>query len=137
MTENKQPPSPQPNVVGSRPGLVPVALGVVAASDGAGPAVVADGVEAVVGLNVVTEHPCEQCRPYDANNDDRFRHVHDAAPVELIPSHVRNFIGKVQGVCLGVAMSGRDHPNPDGALMELVEEAQTILFPVTMEGQEG
>jgi hypothetical protein len=54
----------------------------------------------------------------------------------VIPPHVRDFIGKVQGVCMGVAMSGDDHPNPDGALMELVEEAQELLFPTaTTEGQ--
>lgn len=46
-----------------------------------------------------------------------------------LPTTVRDFLGKVQGVCLGVAMSGRDHPNPDGALMELFNEAQAILFP--------
>jgi len=46
-----------------------------------------------------------------------------------IPAHVRNFLGKVQGVCMGVAMSGSNHPNPDEALMELFTEAQTILFP--------
>lgn len=46
-----------------------------------------------------------------------------------IPPHVRDFIGKVQGVCMGVAMSGEDHPNPEEVLMDLVTEAQEILFP--------
>lgn len=41
---------------------------------------------------------------------------------------LRNFIGKVQGVCLGVAMSD-SHPNPSGALSALFNEAQDILFP--------
>lgn len=50
-----------------------------------------------------------------------------------IPPHVRNFLGKVQGVCLGVAMSGDDHPSPDEALMEIYREAQAILFPETSE----
>jgi len=48
-----------------------------------------------------------------------------------LPPSIRDFLGKVQGVCMGVAMSGRDHPNTDGALMELFNEAQTILFPST------
>lgn len=42
---------------------------------------------------------------------------------------LETFLGKVQGVCLGVAMSGKDHPNPDGALMEIFQEAQELLFP--------
>lgn len=32
------------------------------------------------------------------------------------------FIDKASGTALGVAMSGRDHPNPDGALTELAME---------------
>lgn len=51
-----------------------------------------------------------------------------AAVSSGIPQEIRNFLGKVQGVCMGVAMSGRDHPNPDGVLMELVTEAQELLF---------
>ncbi|MBZ9873124.1 hypothetical protein LB542_19945 [Mesorhizobium sp. BR1-1-9] len=35
-----------------------------------------------------------------------------------------DFLGKVQGVVLGVAMSGSSHPNPDGALMDLFHDAQ-------------
>lgn len=42
---------------------------------------------------------------------------------------LETFLGEVQGTCLGVAMSGRDHPNPDGALMGIFEKAQTLLFP--------
>lgn len=42
---------------------------------------------------------------------------------------LETFLGEVQGTCLGVAMSGRDHPNPDGALMGLFEKAQVLLFP--------
>lgn len=41
---------------------------------------------------------------------------------------LQSFIGKVQGVCLGVAMSDC-HPDPDGALMDIFHEAQEILFP--------
>lgn len=56
----------------------------------------------------------------------------------VIPPQVRNFLGKVQGVCMGVAMSGDDHPDPDGALMELVQEAQELLFPTaTTEGSDN
>lgn len=36
------------------------------------------------------------------------------------------FIGKAQGVCLGVAMSGSEHPNPDGALIEIFEDGQIV-----------
>lgn len=56
--------------------------------------------------------------------------LYPAAPADhVVPPHVRTFLGKVQGVCMGVAMSGRDHPNPDGVLMELFNEAQEILSP--------
>lgn len=48
---------------------------------------------------------------------------------QQIPSNVREFLGKMQGVCMGIAMSGKDHPNPDTALMELFQEAQELLFP--------
>lgn len=63
--------------------------------------------------------------------------IHNEFPSQPIPLHVRNFLGKVQGVCMGVAMSGSDHPNPDGALLELSNEAQEILFPAATatEGQ--
>ncbi|MEI3850072.1 MULTISPECIES: hypothetical protein [unclassified Ensifer] len=54
-----------------------------------------------------------------------------AAPVVAVPASIRNFLGKVQGVCMGVAMSGRAHPNPDSVLMELAQEAQELLFPST------
>lgn len=54
-----------------------------------------------------------------------------------IPPSIRDFLGKMQGVCMGVAMSGRDHPNPDGALMELFNEAQAILFPPAYTGTLG
>lgn len=52
-----------------------------------------------------------------------------AAMEPTIPNRVRDFLGKVQGVCMGIAMSGKDHPNPDGALLDLFNEAQDILFP--------
>ena len=48
-----------------------------------------------------------------------------------LASHIitlQTFIGKVQGVCLAVAMSDC-HPDPDGALMDIFHEAQEILFP--------
>lgn len=50
---------------------------------------------------------------------------------------MRDFLGEVQGVCMGVAMSGRDHPNPDGALMELFNKAQDILFPPAANASKG
>jgi hypothetical protein len=53
----------------------------------------------------------------------------EVASTPSIPPHVRDFLGKVQGVCLGVAISGSDHPNPDEVLMEIFTEAQDILFP--------
>lgn len=34
-------------------------------------------------------------------------------------------IDKAGGTCLGVAMSGGDHPNPSGALMEVFETCQS------------
>lgn len=43
------------------------------------------------------------------------------------------FLGEVQGVSLGVAMSGRDHPNPDGALMDLFRKAQSLAAHPTTE----
>lgn len=52
-------------------------------------------------------------------------------------SQIRDFLGKVQGVCMGIAMSGRNHPNPDGALMELFNEAQAILFPPATPAAKG
>ncbi|WP_457586179.1 hypothetical protein [Ensifer canadensis] len=63
--------------------------------------------------------------------DALFSALSTPADIETVsvPGHVRDFLGKVQGVCMGVAMSGRDHPNPDGVLVELFNEAQEILFP--------
>jgi hypothetical protein len=52
-----------------------------------------------------------------------------ADPQQVIPKHVRDFLGKMQGVCMGVALSGSAHPNPDRVLLELFHEAQAILFP--------
>lgn len=46
-----------------------------------------------------------------------------------VPPSIRDFLGKVQGVCMGVAMSDHDHPDPGGALLALFNEAQAILFP--------
>ncbi|MFD1330232.1 hypothetical protein [Mycoplana ramosa] len=56
----------------------------------------------------------------------------NAAEADAVPIHIRDFLGRVQGICMGIAMSGRDHPNPDGALMELYSEAQEILFPTAL-----
>jgi hypothetical protein len=39
---------------------------------------------------------------------------------------LESFLGQVQGVSLGVAMSGKDHPNPDGVLMDLFRKAQEL-----------
>jgi hypothetical protein len=116
-------------VLASGPRLVPVALGIVAARNGAGPSVVADSGKAIVGLDVVSEHPSKQRRPDYPDNDDSFRNIHDAASIELIPSNVCNFIGKFQGVCMGVAISGEFDADPNTSLMELVDEAQEFLLP--------
>lgn len=63
--------------------------------------------------------------------------MHDAWNRRALPPAIRDFLGKMQGVCMGVAMSGRDHPNPDGALMGLFNEAQAILFPGEMKAKGG
>lgn len=105
-----------------------------AVGNGTGPTVeqhvgTIDGV-----LRVVAEQPCERSNGEYANSHNRFTRIH-CSPPEPIPTQVRNFLGKVQGVCMGVAMSGRDHPNPDEVLIELFNEAQAILFPATSEGR--
>lgn len=35
-------------------------------------------------------------------------------------------VNKAGGVALGVAMSGRNHPNPDGALMDVFQTCQAV-----------
>jgi len=49
--------------------------------------------------------------------------------LEAEATTMREFIGKAQGVALGVAMSGAEHPNPDEVLMDIFTEGQAILFP--------
>jgi hypothetical protein len=39
---------------------------------------------------------------------------------------LRSFAQRVSGTCLGLAMSGSNHPDPDKALMELFEEGQRL-----------
>lgn len=82
-------------------------------------------------LGLAAKVPSEvQVRPVYAALQDELNSVDE------IPPHVRDFLGKVQGVCMAVAISGDDHPNPDGALLEIFNEAQAILFPAaSMEGQ--
>lgn len=36
------------------------------------------------------------------------------------------FIDKASGTALGIAMSGRNHPNPDGVLTDLAEEGMDL-----------
>ena len=42
-------------------------------------------------------------------------------------AEMTEFLSKVQGVTMGLAMSGRAHPAPDQALMDLFNGAQDIL----------
>lgn len=63
--------------------------------------------------------------------------LYDYPDLKDANAKMRDFLGKVQGVCMGVAMSGRTHPNPDGALMELFNEAQAILFPPATSSASG
>lgn len=50
-----------------------------------------------------------------------------------------HFLGEVAGTCLGLAMSGKDHPDPDGALMGLFNAAQSHTADVraALSGKEG
>lgn len=79
----------------------------------------------------------ERLRHADAHSQQRVlgSRIFSEAADEI--ERMRNFLGKVQGVCMGVAMSGRDHPNPDGALMGLFNEAQAILFPPATTARSG
>lgn len=72
---------------------------------------------------------CNAAGPYTEDDAEAGVSLKEAWNRRSVPPSVRDFLGKMQGVCMGVAMSGRDHPNPDGALMELFNEAQAILFP--------
>lgn len=38
----------------------------------------------------------------------------------------KDFIGRVSGAALGIAMSGDDHPNPDEVLMDFAHEGMDI-----------
>jgi len=60
---------------------------------------------------------------------DEAREAFTAAPASAAEARMKElelFLGEVAGTCLGLAMSGRDHPNPDGALMGLFEKAQAL-----------
>ena len=73
----------------------------------------------------------------DREELSRLRDLRASRPEEgpaAIPKHVRDFLGKVQGVCMGVAMSGSNHPDPDAALMDIFKEAQSILYPASEAG---
>lgn len=95
------------------------------------------------------EIQCQQCQalgPLPADGEVTYqiaidwwnRRTTPAPESHVIPPHVRNFLGKVQGVCMGVAMSGDSHPDPGGALMGLFHEAQELLFPAaTTEGSDN
>ncbi len=37
------------------------------------------------------------------------------------------FIARTAGTCLGLAMSGANHPNPDEKLMELFEDGNALI----------
>ncbi len=52
-----------------------------------------------------------------------------SAPSPLVPPNIRTFLGKVQGVCMGVAMSGRDHPRKDRQTVDAValDAVETIF----------
>lgn len=38
-----------------------------------------------------------------------------------------DFIARTAGTCLGIAMSGANHPNPDEKLMELFEDGNALI----------
>lgn len=38
-----------------------------------------------------------------------------------------DFIARTAGTCLGIAMSGGAHPNPDEKLMELFEDGNALI----------
>jgi hypothetical protein len=109
------------------------------ASDAAGAAEPSAGMESGVRTpalhspadQVMGSDPSLQAVLDEVGEPTKLPQLAETFGVSTIPPHVRNFLGKVQGVCLGVAMSGDDHPNPDEALMEIYREAQAILFPET------
>lgn len=55
--------------------------------------------------------------------------LYEYAELKEANARMRGLLGKVRGVCMGVAMSGRAEGVTDGALMELFNEFQAILFP--------
>ncbi|WP_430244998.1 hypothetical protein [Neorhizobium sp. DAR64861/K0K2] len=75
MTDNKTP-SPEPRLVESRPSLRNVATPDVTGDSSSGPSIVSSEVDAVLGLNIVTEQPREKCGPNDADQDDGLRNGH-------------------------------------------------------------
>ena len=96
--------------------------------------------ETSCGASEISGHVDENCQHQSIEKPlPNLPHATSATLPEPIPAYVRDFLGKMQGVCMGVAMSGDDHPDPDGALLELFNEAQAILFPAAtaMEGSDN
>lgn len=127
---NRRAAPPQPNVVGSRPGLGSVATCDAAGDSDARPPIVPREINAVVGLDIVAEHTRENCGPNDTDDQQRLSDIHQKSP--LPAANVASFQARVQPwmmACFGPEISADRLERNDRFIEEALELVQASSYP--------